>query len=329
MKRLALILSLSLAAPPGPVLAATKQAGTSSGEFLKFGPDARGVAMGHAMSAVAEDSAALYWNPAGLAMLTRSHVTATHAFLFQDVFYDYAAFARPIAPLVQPRRRFMRPSVLGSLAISLQYLNAGRLEERINTGQATGGTFTPRDLAFTAGWGSSLSDSLDVGLALKYIDSRIQKSARTGAIDAGVRFRSHLYDWPWTLAAAASNFGGALRFDAQRDPLPITFRFGNSIRPADYLILAGDLIFTRDNRPYPALGAEGLFAVEESLILAIRGGYNGRIGSNDLDGVSGISFGLGMRMRSLQVDYAWRPFGALGQTHRLTLGYAFGKTIRR
>jgi len=329
MKTIAAVLAFSLALLPGAARAATKQAGTSSGEFLKFGPDARGVAMGHAMSAVAEDSSALYWNPAGLAMVTRSHVTATHAFLFQDVFYDYAAFAKPIAPLVQPRRRFMRPSVLGSLALSLQYLNAGRLEERINTGQATGGTFTPRDLAISAGWGSSLTDSIDFGLALKYIDSRIQKSASTGAVDAGLRYRSRLYDWPWTLAAAAGNFGGALRFDNQRDPLPVTVRFGNSLRPAEFLVIAGDIVLTRDNRPYPALGAEGLFAVEESLVLAIRGGYNGRSGASDLDGFSGISFGLGMKMHAFAVDYAWRPFGALGQTHRLTLGYAFGKTIRR
>jgi hypothetical protein len=140
MKRAALILAFTLAVPPPEAArAAVSQAGTSAGEFLKFGPDARGVAMGHAMTAVAGDSSALYWNPAGLSAIERSHVTATHAFLFQDVFYDYASYARPIAPLVNPRRRFMKPSVLGTLGISVQYLNAGRIEERINTGQATGG----------------------------------------------------------------------------------------------------------------------------------------------------------------------------------------------
>jgi hypothetical protein len=179
------------------------------------------------------------------------------------------------------------------------------------------------------GWGSSFGERLDLGLALKYIDSRIQAAARTGAFDLGARWRSSLYDWDWTLAAAASNLGGTLTFDQQRDPLPVTFKFGNSISPADHLTLAADLVFARDNRPYPALGAEGLFAVEEALVLAIRGGYNARTTSSDLDGFAGISFGLGIRIRTFGVDYAWRPFGALGHTHRFSLTYSFGKPIRR
>ncbi|PCI39514.1 MAG: hypothetical protein COB53_03145 [Elusimicrobia bacterium] len=328
MKRFSLLLILFLAAS-ATLHAAGSNVGTSAGEFLKFGPDARGIGMGHAMSSIAEDSSAIFWNPAGLAQLRRGHVTFTHGILFQDVFYDYVAYARPIAPLVLPRRRFLRPSGLGTLGISIQYLNAGRIEERINTGAPTGGQFTPRDLAVTTAWGGSLTDNLSVGLALKYIDSRIQADARTGAVDGGIRYQTHLYDWPWTVAASIHNLGGSLSFDSQRDPLPVTVRFGNSFRPVEYLVIGGDIILSRDNDPYPAIGIEGLFAVEQSVVVAIRGGYNGRTSSGDLDGFAGTSFGLGLKMDTLGVDYGWLPFGALGSTHRFSVTYSFGKTVRR
>ena len=328
MKIFASILALLLALP-GATRAAGSEVGTSSGEFLKFGPDARGVAMGHAMTSIAEDSSAIYWNPAGLAQVRQGHLTLSHGALFQDVFYDFIAYARPIAPLVMPRRRFLRPSGLGTLAVSIQYLNAGRIEERINTGVPSGGQFTPRDLAFTTAWGGALTENLDLGLALKYIDSRISAVARTGAIDGGVRYRSHLYDWPWTVGASAHNLGGTLSFDRQRDPLPVSFRFGNSLRPVEYLTLGADFIMTRDHDPYVALGIEGLFAVEERIVVALRGGYNGRNSSGDLDGLAGMSFGMGMKLNTLGFDYGWRPFGFLGSSHRLSLTWSFGKTVRR
>ncbi|UCE27862.1 MAG: PorV/PorQ family protein [Candidatus Coatesbacteria bacterium] len=53
-----------------------------AGEFLNYGVGARALGMGGAFSAVADDSTAAYWNPAGLATLEQNEVSFMHAYAF-------------------------------------------------------------------------------------------------------------------------------------------------------------------------------------------------------------------------------------------------------
>lgn len=298
-------------------------AGTSAAEFLKLGADSRGVSMGHAMGAAADDASAVYWNPAGLSQLNKNHVTFTHSFMYQSVFYDFFSYARPVRPVVAPRRREFRPSGRGTLAVAVMYLNAGTLKEVDNTGTLTGGAFTPHDLSVMAGWGASLTEVLDLGLTLKYVDCQIQSSARTGAADVGARLRLHLLEWPYVFSFSAHNMGGKLRFHDERDPLPLTLRIGNTLRPIKQWLLSADVVFQRDNRVYANLGTEARIPIEDNLAVAIRGGWSGRTSSGDLDGLTGLSFGAGLEIFGLGADYAWAPFGLLGDTHRISLGFKF------
>ena len=41
------------------------KSGTTAGQFLKIGVDARGSAMGNAFTAMAGDVSSMFWNPAG------------------------------------------------------------------------------------------------------------------------------------------------------------------------------------------------------------------------------------------------------------------------
>ncbi|MFH2201882.1 MAG: PorV/PorQ family protein [Elusimicrobiota bacterium] len=324
MIRLLPLLLLLLLPPPAAGTGFSKSnAGTSGGEFLKFGADARGVAMGGEVSAASEDAAAIYWNPAGLARLTQRHGTFTGGILYQDVKYGFAAYAHPIKPLIPTRRREIRPSVRGTLAVAGLYLNAGTLKARDNQGEDTDGSFTPRDAAFIAGWGASFSESIDIGLTLKYIDSRIQAVARTGTMDLGARYNGQFFDWPYIFALNARNVGGQLRFRQQADPLPTSFRVGQSLRLTELWLLSLDVVMPRDNNIYAAAGTEVRIPVDERFETFIRGGWSGRTNSGALEGMAGFSFGLGLGYRSFVFDYAWLPYGVLGHTQRLTLAYRF------
>jgi len=298
--------------------------GTSAAEFLKFGADARGAAMGQAMTAAAEGASSLYWNPAGLSRVPALEVSFSHAFLYRTVFSDFAVIAQPLRPIVPPRRRETRPSGRGTIAAGLLYLNAGEIKERDNQGMETGGAFTPRDLAFIAGWGATVSDVLDLGVALKYIDSRIQSSARAAAGDAGLRLRMSMGRCPYVLALSGHNWGGPMRFRQQEDPLPASIRVGQTLRPVKQFLLSMDLVAPRDHKIYPAFGGElTLPLAEERESASLRFGWSGRTSSSDLDGMAGVSFGGGFMHEGFFADYAWVPFGALGMSHRFTLGYAF------
>jgi hypothetical protein len=74
-RRFALVAALLSGIPAGLAAQATNQDntgyGTSSAEFLLLGAGARGAALGGAFAAIASDVSALYYNPAGTALMAR------------------------------------------------------------------------------------------------------------------------------------------------------------------------------------------------------------------------------------------------------------------
>ena len=72
---LALAVLVVVASPP--CLAGND--GGAPGGFLRFGGSARSLALGNAVTGVADDVATSYWNPAGLAQLRTLELVATGA----------------------------------------------------------------------------------------------------------------------------------------------------------------------------------------------------------------------------------------------------------
>ncbi|TPW07205.1 MAG: hypothetical protein FD129_2592, partial [bacterium] len=66
-------------------------------EFLKVGVGARALGMGGAFTALADDASAIYWNPAGPALLVEPDVQLTHAEMFGGIVtHDVISGALPI-----------------------------------------------------------------------------------------------------------------------------------------------------------------------------------------------------------------------------------------
>ena len=87
------LLSLSsLLLVPSPVLAESKFAG----EFLTLGVGARPLAMGGSYAAIADDSTAVYWNPAGLGGLNHSEASFMHSTLFGLDSFDFFNYVHPL-----------------------------------------------------------------------------------------------------------------------------------------------------------------------------------------------------------------------------------------
>ena len=298
-------------------------AGTSAAQFLKLGADARAAGMGQAARALCEDANAVYWNPAGLAALSYRHATLTHAAYYQSTFYEFMAYAQPIDSILGRNRRELQTNQLGSVGVGVLYLNSGRLEEVDNTGTATGSNLTPQDFAAMVAWGGSLTRAIDAGVGVKFVSSRIKDVASTGAADFGVRLREHPWGVPYVLALSLHNLGGRLRFNQESDPLPLQLAVSQSLRPTRNISLSLDVVAPRDNRVYPAFGAELRSAVGPNLSAAARLGWEGRTRSSDLSSLSGLGVGAGLGVARFSLDYAWMPYGLLGDTHRFTLSYRF------
>src|SRR5580693_7079156 len=131
--RTTILVALLCAAPLGAEASSpfgTSQAGTSGATFLTQGADARAAGMGNAVGASADDASGVYWNPADLAGLHYRDATFTHTASYQNTFYDFLAYAQPIEiSHGNGREHDLAADQLGTIAVSIQYQNAGKLSE--------------------------------------------------------------------------------------------------------------------------------------------------------------------------------------------------------
>jgi len=299
-------------------------AGSTSAAFLKVGVGARAAGMAGAYTALAGDPYAMYWNPAGLALIPERALSFAHNDYFSGMGQEYVSYAVPAAPALLADNS-VKSRVAG---LSLNYFHAGRdlerrswVSEGINDITAAEGRFGAYDLALSFGYARNYTRALKAGAALKLIRQSIDMDTAYGAAaDLGV-----LYDFMWrgrrfTAGAAARNIGPGIRFNERSYSLPLTFGAGLAHR----LCSGGPLLSLEvtkpvDNYPSLALGAEQPLGGR----LFVRGGYSYRQYGNESGGLSGLALGLGFVSGRFSFDYAMLPFGDLGNTHRLSAALRF------
>lgn len=275
-----------------------------SAAFLDIGAGARGLAMGSAYTAAAEDANALYWNPAGLSALVKREATASHAELVQGARHDYLAYAQPTSQ--------------GTFAAGVTYLSHGGLDGRDALGRPSG-ELDASDAAVSLGLGRKARFA-DLGAAVKYVHSRIASArARTFALDAGARRASGAL----TLGAAVRNLGPGLKYDAERDDLPLRLAAGAAYALAGGHSISAELV----NGPRGA-GTDGSFGGEYQPVerVFLRAGYNSRHairGGSGFEAARGLTLGMGFKDDRWELSYVALPMGELGNTHRFTLGARF------
>lgn len=342
------LLFLALTIPytllPIPCLAAfsAKSAGTSGAAFLKLGAGARSTGLGEAVTGVADDVNAIYYNTAGLSTLKKNEFIGMRADLFKDLQYNFFAFAYPTKKV-------------GTFAIGLTSLNVGEIEQRgYQDSDKPDSTFSSNDTAYTLAYGMKLSvmglpnkeedGGLHLGVGMKAIRQTLAgESANSVGFDLG-----SLYEFnslPLSLGVSVQNMGTKVKFKNESDPLPLTIKVGASYRigrewrisgnPSgavgideeapikNGLLMAMDLNFPRDNDASVSGGIEFTRSWLEELGTSVRAGYEtGR--SRQISGTgSGVSAGAGFTFKFLTFDFAWMPFGDLGNTYRYSVRLRF------
>lgn len=295
--------------------AQAKGKGTSGAQFLRIGASARASGMGGAFGALADDASAIYYNPAGLSTLQKKEVSLSYNVYFEDTASQFLGYAHPTERM-------------GTFGVSADMFTVDKIEKRSATGgdadTADLGTFKTRDMALALGWGNKLSlgsSNLNFGLALKYISSDLNtKSAKTGAVDLGLLYKFHDEEG-LSLGLSVLNLGGQLKFQDSGDPLPLTVKPSVAYRQLTQKL--GKFNFALDG---DMMVHDGNGTVQPGLewwpvsAFAVRTGYQfGR----DKNAGSGFSAGVGFRLASLALDYAFVPYGDLGDTHRMSLGFKF------
>ena len=273
-----------------PVLAGNENTGTVGSAFLKLGCGVRAPSMGEAFTAVADDATAISWNPAGLAKLSSSEVSATYNIWLLDTSYSTIHYIRPLGP--------------GMLGASIFYLSYGNINETTDTQRlGTGRSFSPSAQVISLAWGQSLNQNLSLGAAIKSSTQNIDSYSESGMmLDLGIFYI--FKPWELKLGGVIQNMGGTL---------PQTVKLGVSkVIFADRLNLALDLDFPKDNKSYLSLGGE--FKLVPQFVL--RAGFN----TKSEEGAGGnLGIGLGLNLSRFAVDYGYVPYGDLGGAHRVGL----------
>jgi hypothetical protein len=315
-KNSAALLSLLLLA--GTASAATSR-GTSGAQFLKLGSGARAGAMADAFTAVADDASAAYYNPAGLVRLPRPQLSGAHSALFQGVSYQTLTFAVPFGR-DEGRERIETEGHKHALAFSIYYLGVGELERRTGDSTLPVGTFDAADSAYAASYAYSASDRLSLGVTGKYIHQSIDSFRGSAmAADLGVLYRMNpISERPLTLGGSIRNIGNRIGYvSSETDPLPLTVVAGGAVAVTKGFTVDLDLGKARDADPYVALGLEGRRSLSEGVAGALRAGYTSSRRDNGT--LSGVAAGGGLSFNKAAFDFAWIPFGSLGDAFRFSL----------
>jgi len=275
----------------GPIYAAGP--GTTGANFLKIGVGARAAALGDAFTVIVDDSTSLYWNPAGLAKMEKGQLSATYNVWFAGINQGYLGIGFPLGGT-------------GVAAGGVNYVDMGDFDGRDEAGNPTG-TFTASALSYQLGYANRVGEKLTWGISAGGIQDTIDDDTkRTYAANLGLIFKS---SESLSLGLAVQNVGGELG----GDPLPFVAKIGMAYSWKS-LLLALDIASPTDNDLYYCAGIE--WWIMDGI--ALRAGYK-----TNQDIGEGFTAGLGFDKGKIRFDYAYVPYGELGDTHKVLLGMSF------
>lgn len=318
-------------------------AGTNAAAFLKKSVGVKAIGMGGAFTSLADDTSAIYWNPAGLSQIQDYYSVYAMGTTgasdkypgLKDVVPTHQFFAISI-----PLQKFM--DVLGKTVIGIGYISS-KMDNIQHTGQQGEilGTISDTDNAYylTAGiplWQSTTS--LYIGASLKYITKNMSEVGVSDSgidVDAGV-----IYSINDTL-----KFGAVFQKGVQMgdDSAPMTTRVGasNKFVFVDKFQLTGALdLVQRQNDPLSGnVGVEfGVINILDLDAFAIngiflRGGVEGYAIENrhnitsDFNETTSYNFGLGFDFSImntiLQLDIAICSGNIFDQNTKFALNFFF------
>lgn len=289
-------------------------AGTTGADFLNLPVGAKAIGMGGAYTAVAEGTEALYWNPAGLVQINSVSATVMASKYIADVDYQYLAYAHRLTPYTV---------IAGSVLLN----DIGSMDG-YDVNATPLGSFNPKNQVYTLGVSQAILElseydiDISMGLSGKYMHSKLTESASGWAVDFGIMAFHYNSFMPYRLGFVVQNLGRGLKFDVDRDPLPITFKAGAAANVLKDLVISADFIVPKSAGVYATFGAEYAFEPGEDMNFFIRAGLNTQQMGID-GGLAGAYFGAGFSFQYFSLDYAFSPMGDLGTTHRFSLSFDF------
>ena len=297
-------------------------------QFLSISSDARSGGMADAMTTIHSNSVALFFNPAGLSR--------------QNQFFDINFSSNEwIAGIKHDAVSFSfspKNGQYGCLGFSLLNVDYGQLQGTMvwdnDQGFIDTEKFSPSALAFGIGYGRALSENFSVGAHVKkayqYLGNNVvpvtdssnvveDNVANAAAFDFGTIY---ITDWHgFTFGMSVRNFSEEVEYAYDSFQLPLTFRVGGSIDALSFfpslsdkqsLKMAIEALHPRSHPERVNLGLEYSFMGIGQLRLGYLFNYDQR----------DVTYGAGVKLGPLKIDYALTPFGVFDSVSRISIGIA-------
>ncbi len=298
------------------------------GEFLRYSPSARALAMGRAYTAIGQDANALHWNPGALAQLQRTglSVVGTQASLFGQSKYSSLSVGLPFEIINAP---FFQK--LNTFTVGLSFLNltsdimAADRFGRVETGSSLGSSQGAASLAIATSNNWKHLSNVSLGVGVDYIWNNLfghQKSAV--GFNAGLYYHNNNIEglnW-FSFALALKNVNEPnIAIDSQYEEIvPMTGRFGLAFLPPFCSALPSvlrPLIVSMDyDLISPSGNTRGLYLGLEYNVSRLQSylPFRFRLGTNTKE--SSFTFGLSL-------DLPANPFMNKGLEYLPSLDYSF------
>jgi hypothetical protein len=313
-------------------LAAQQKLAQTGMKFLNVGADARAAALADAFTAAEGNVSQVFYNPAGMSRLdSTASVTIGAAQWIGDIKHLFAGAAWSPAG-----------GQYGVIGVMVQTVDYGTLQGTVRADNAKGfletGDFKPGGIALGLAYARALSDKFSVGGCMKYVRQDLGQAAIAFASDGSLVMDDNIsslyaFDFGITyrtgfkslvLGIVVRNFSREIQFKSEGFQPPLTFRIGVAMDLADLVLLdqkqhALRLVLDAEHpRDYPEQLKVGLEYTFTDLV-SLRLGYAGPADEH------GMSYGVGVRKGlegvNIGVDYAYTPFGILGNVHRFSFQF--------
>jgi len=328
-------------------LSGQSKVGTAGFLFLEIAPSARGAAMASAFSAIADDASALYYNPAGIANLSKYELITNGIKYPAGINLAYAGVVVPVSQLF---------GNIGFSFTSLFLEEAMKVTEPMlggDYGNWTGEYFLCYQYSGQVTYAKSLTDRFSAGLNLRYVRSTLDDRDNTTSQAIGADIGT-LYDTQFRsikLGIVITNFGPDAAYKSlnaedeqvkdyphESFPLPMSFRVAVSVVPLNKgpnkVIVDVEGEHPNHNFEKAYMGIEYSF----SDMLFLRGGYKLFMPDKEIVGESGEtrnirpnaeswSAGFGIHIplsvAKLKVEAAYTDYSYLTNIKRVSVSLLF------
>lgn len=327
-----------------PLVLWAQNGGKHAFAFLDLSPTPQVTALGGIQPTFADTNpAGAVQNPALLNAAMHRQLSLNTMAYYGDINTGYVGYAQHF-------------DNLATFALGLQYVTYGTMDETDVFGQNIG-TFSSGEYALymsaAKAWGK-----WNVGTNIKLIFSNIAEFGASGiAADAGVAYSDTAANFQAGLML--KNMGTQMStYNGTRESLPFDVQIGISKRlrylPLRFYLTANRLYQWDIRYNDPTIVADNAFSEESNeeknyffdnlfrhfvfgseLLLgkaiALRVGYNflrkQELSLSGQRSLAGFSFGAGINIKRLQINYGLATFHPAGATHHFGLNVRFGKNI--